>query len=170
MTRQQSLALGVALIGTGLLMFRNKSKIANMLNSALPRGYRNNNPLNIRFSQSNNWLGKVLPNTDGVFEQFETMAYGYRASLYLIRKYIRSGQTTVSEIISRWAPANENNTTAYISAVCKYTNFTPGSPIDPDNKKDMCLLAYGMSIVENGLVPTPNMEDIQTGYELLQNS
>ena len=41
-------------------------------NPNLPRGYRNNNPLNIRYVAGNNWKGKVYPNTDrnNTFEQF----------------------------------------------------------------------------------------------------
>jgi hypothetical protein len=39
-------------------------------NTMLPRGYRNNNPLNIRINADNDWQGKVYFNTDHVFEQF----------------------------------------------------------------------------------------------------
>ena len=41
------------------------------------RGYRNNNPLNLRIS-NNAWKGKIpaSQNTDGAFEQFQTMAKG----------------------------------------------------------------------------------------------
>ena len=59
----------------------------NMNNKNLPRGYRNNNPLNLRIS-NNNWAGKVYNNTDGAFEQFSSMAYGYRAAFMTIRKYL----------------------------------------------------------------------------------
>ncbi len=56
-------------------------------NTNLPRGYRNNNPLNLRISSSS-WLGKVADNTDGVFEQFSDIRYGYRAAIKTIRNYI----------------------------------------------------------------------------------
>ena len=46
---------------------------------SIPRGYRNNNPLNIRISSSN-WLGKVSPNTDGPFEQFSDIKYCARTT------------------------------------------------------------------------------------------
>ena len=49
----------------------------------MTRGYRNNNPLNIRIDKKNPWLGRVIPNTDGEFEQFTSMAYGYRAAMVL---------------------------------------------------------------------------------------
>jgi hypothetical protein len=39
----------------------------------LPRGIRNNNPLNIRLNPDNRWQGRVSPklNSDGAFEQFQ---------------------------------------------------------------------------------------------------
>lgn len=134
-------------------------------NTLTPRGYRNNNPLNIRYNANNNWQGKVLPNTDGVFEQFTSMEYGYRAAIYLIKKYINQGYRTVSEIISKWAPATENNTTGYISTVCSNTGFTPGTVIY--TKEQIINLVYAMAIVENGKATLPNLEEIKAGWNLL---
>ena len=47
----------------------NNTSTSNSGNT-LPRGYRNNNPLNIRINSANNWAGKVSPNNDGNFAQF----------------------------------------------------------------------------------------------------
>lgn len=133
--------------------------------STLPRGYRNNNPLNIRINSGNNWQGKVSPNTDGAFEQFTSMAYGFRAAFVLIRNYINNyAATTVQAIISKWAPNNENNTAGYISAVCGSTGFSPGTIINPYNETQMCKLAFAMAIVENGYAP--NMSDVVAGWNL----
>ena len=133
--------------------------------STLPRGYRNNNPLNIRINSGNNWQGKVSPNTDGTFEQFTSMAYGFRAAFVLIRNYINNyAATTVQAIISKWAPNNENNTAGYISAVCGSTGFSPGTIINPYNEMQMCKLAFAMAIVENGYAP--NMSDVVAGWNL----
>ena len=75
----------------------------------LPRGIRNNNPLNIRIG--NNWAGEKTPNTDGTFEQFVSMAYGIRAALIIIHNYMYKYKlTTIEKIISRWAPRFENKT------------------------------------------------------------
>lgn len=135
--------------------------------SNLPRGYRNNNPLNIRYVAANNWKGRVLPNTDGTFEQFKDMAYGYRAALYLFRKYIGEGYNTVSSLISRWAPANENNTSAYISNVCNTTGYMPGTVLIANDREQLCKLAYAMAIVENGRTILPDMSEIEDGWNLL---
>ena len=40
----------------------------------IPRGIRNNNPLNIRVG--NNWKGEVSQPTDHTFEQFTEMKWG----------------------------------------------------------------------------------------------
>lgn len=139
----------------------------------LPRGYRNNNPLNIRIS-SNQWKGKATPNTDGSFEQFVDMAYGYRAALATMRTYItKYGLRTVADIISRWAPPSENNTLAYIKHVCDYTGLTPDTAVARNDKDTLTKMAYGMSIIENGnseytrALGLPNMEIINEGWKLL---
>lgn len=149
------------------------------VNSKLPRGYRNNNPLNIRLNAANAWKGKITPNTDGAFEQFSDMAYGYRAALYLLRKYIKQGYTTIGSIITRWAPPSENNTNSYINHVVNIMNDTFGrnvTPFDAISSSDadsLCQMAYAMSIIENGnteLTRTyglPNMDAIKEGWRLL---
>lgn len=135
---------------------------------SLPRGYRNNNPLNIRYNKANSWQGKVEPNTDGAFEQFRTMEYGYRAALYLLRKYIRKyGLNTVASLISRWAPNNENNTDGYISRVCNTTGYVPATILSPDNEDQLCNLVYAMALVENGYTPLPDMEQIRRAWAML---
>lgn len=133
----------------------------------LPRGYRNNNPLNIRYSAANAWKGKILPNTDGAFEQFSSMTYGYRAAMYLIRKYISQGYDTVGAIISKWAPANENNTAGYIDRVCKDTGFYPTKVIDRNSYAEISALVAAMARVENGNTPSPDYSDILAGWQLL---
>lgn len=133
----------------------------------MTRGYRNNNPLNIRYSQWNAWKGKVTPNTDGAFEQFTSMAYGYRAAMVLLRNYIKQGYKTVEDIIHRWAPENENNTTGYINTVCKETGFDPSTIIQRDNGEAIKKLVYAMSIVENGRETMPDQEAIEDGWKML---
>ena len=45
----------------------------------IPRGLRNNNPLNIRHSASR-WQGARVEQTDKAFVQFTSLAMGYRAA------------------------------------------------------------------------------------------
>lgn len=89
----------------------------------VPRGIRNNNPGNIRISNSP-WKGKISPNTDGAFEQFDTMENGIRALLVILRTYRNKYHLcAVDTIIKRFAPSNENDTVAYIKSVCDHTGF-----------------------------------------------
>ena len=54
-----------------------------------PRGLRNNNPGNIRNSDATDWKGEVKPSQkkDNAFEEFGTMAHGYRALIKLLQNY-----------------------------------------------------------------------------------
>lgn len=129
------------------------------------RGYRNNNPLNIRYSDRNNWQGKVLANTDGSFEQFIDMAYGFRAALYLFRKYIRQGHNTVEKIVYKWAPPSENHSDKYLAFVVSKTQLDPHMPLKAGNADVLKRLAHAMAWYENG--SAPKWTDIEEGWKLL---
>ena len=65
----------------------------------LPRGIRNNNPLNIRLIPDNRWQGRLSPrlNSDGAFEQFQDPIMGLRAAaVLLIAHYDRRNAGTAS--------------------------------------------------------------------------
>lgn len=129
----------------------------------IPRGIRNNNPLNIRIG--NTWLGEVADPSDPSFEQFVTMQYGVRAACVLLRRYIRHyKRTTIPAIIAAWAPACENNTDAYVKTVCSYMQLEPDVPIKYEDKDTICRLVQAMCKVENG---QPISEDIiSKGYDM----
>ena len=123
-----------------------------MENKQEPRGIRNNNPLNIRYCQRNEWLGRKgeTDKKDKSFEEFKSMYFGIRAGFILISNYIRSGHRTVELIITRWAPLTENKTEDYIRHVCEWSGFDRQQVIDPDNPNDMISLVYAMIRVECG--------------------
>lgn len=121
------------------------------------RGYRNNNPLNIRLS-SNNWKGEIKPSADKSFCQFQTMAYGFRAAMVCIRTYItKHNCNTLQEIINRWAPWTDGNNP--INYAKKVMNTFPDTFPDKDtvidyhNQNQITKLVYAMAIVENGSKP-----------------
>lgn len=129
----------------------------------IPRGIRNNNPLNIRVG--NVWLGEVKSPTDPHFEQFNSMEYGLRAGFILLRRYIRHyKRLTIEDIISSWAPSNENNTKAYIATVVKVSGIPSNRILHYSNKETMCKLVDAMCYVENGT--HVSMEKISKGYDL----
>lgn len=129
----------------------------------VPRGIRNNNPLNIRIG--NTWLGERPNPTDGAFEEFVTIHYGYRAAFIILRRYIRRyGKNTISAIISTWAPSSENNTQHYIDVVTQIVGIAPDSIIDYDDKDLMCKIVSAMQVMECGC--PGNMADIGKGYDM----
>lgn len=129
-----------------------------------PRGIRNNNPLNIRVG--NSWRGEVEHPTDHVFEQFQEMRYGVRAAFKILKNYItRHKLDTISKIVKRWAPANENDTEAYIKQVCLLADRKRGEKLE-FKKEDMIPLFKGMCFVENGLIISD--KDINDGWNLVE--
>lgn len=128
----------------------------------LPRGIRNNNPLNIKIG--NDWQGE-RPNTDGVFEEFETMQYGLRAAFIILRKYINKyGRNTISKIVHSWSPDGDSKECAYMQSVSKWTGIRLYDEIQFDDKSLMCLLVQGMARVETGRVIDLNI--ISEAYEM----
>lgn len=92
------------------------TKTAKDMAAKLPRGIRNNNPLNIR--KGARWLGQRYNQTDKEFCEFQTMAYGFRAAFRtLITYYTKHDCRNLENIIFRWAPPKENNTLAYLTHV-----------------------------------------------------
>jgi len=95
------------------------------------RGYRNRNPGNIEHNPANKWQGLDTPPSDGRFCRFRTHQHGIRALAMLLTTYQdRHGLRTIRGIISRWAPAGENDTAAYIAAVARRTGFDPADELD----------------------------------------
>ncbi|MDR2928500.1 MAG: hypothetical protein LBV41_09950, partial [Cytophagaceae bacterium] len=70
-----------------------------------PRGLRNNNPLNIRYS-ADVFQGETKGN-DKSFKTFFPMPYGYRAAFVTLGTYLSHGWSTIEKIISHWAPPSE---------------------------------------------------------------
>ena len=130
----------------------------------LPRGLRNNNPLNIR-KNSDVFQGEVNPSRDKEFKQFKTKAHGYRAGFKILSNYYRKYQlVTIRQMIERWAPENENNTEAYIKAVSDYAGISSDENISFD-REQMIRVVAGMSKVENGKEAV--MSDIVAGWNML---
>lgn len=129
----------------------------------IPRGIRNNNPLNIRIG--NVWLGEVDNPNDPDFEQFVHITYGLRAAFVLLRRYIRHyHRNRVPMIISAWAPSTENNTAAYIDKVCHLSGINPNEQLAYDNKDLMCRLVDAMAFVECG--QHVDSKYIEKGYDM----
>lgn len=126
----------------------------------LPIGLRNNNPGNIRVSESK-FKGE-LP-SDNAFKKFDTIVNGYRAMFVLLRNYNRLyGINTIRGIVSRYAPPTENNTSSYIEYVCMVCNYPPDKEIDFKRKKLFVLIVYAMAYIETGY--KPDIHVVEEGF------
>lgn len=136
-----------------------------MKQSKQPRGLRNNNPGNIRKS-NDKFEFEVRPSTDADFKQFYTVYYGYRAMFVILRNYSQiHGLGTIRGMISRWAPANENNTAAYVNTVSAKSGIPADDPVNVDDREQMIRIVAAMSEVENGR--PADMREVIKGWELL---
>jgi hypothetical protein len=114
----------------------------------MTRGYRNNNPGNIRLNPLIKWEGEIK-GTDTSFVTFKNMTYGIRALMKLLSNYKKRGYNTIELILNRYAPANENNTTGYIHKVSTYTGIPKNQNLVLDQMQ-MVKLARAIVKVEIG--------------------
>lgn len=120
---------------------------------SIPRGIRNNNPLNIRRSKDK-WKGMRAVQSDAQFCQFESLEWGWRAAFWLLTRtyYHKYRLFTIRAIVQKWAPAIENNTKAYIANVSRLTGIDPDEPIGIPSERPARWMIVGvaMAIQENG--------------------
>lgn len=130
----------------------------------MSRGIDNCNPGNIRLSKVF-YRGEVQPSQDAAFKQFSSMEWGYRAMFVLLDTYARRyGLNTIRGMISRYAPPSENNTEAYIAAVCEWTGIAADEEVDTRSRRDMVPIVVAMSRIENGL---PALRpQVEKGFDL----
>ena len=113
------------------------------------RGIRNRNPLNIEHHAANKWRGQE--GHDGRFVIFSQPLYGYRAATRIIMSYARRGIETVGDIVTTWAPPNENDTDGYIKVVESISGLKRDAvPKRPD---ELANLFEAMTVMENGYNP-----------------
>lgn len=118
----------------------------------LPRGLRNFNPGNIRRSRTL-WQGEAAEQTDSAFVTFQAPEWGLRAIAKILLTYQRNGLDTVAKMIGRWAPANENDTGAYVASVAQFVGVDPDAPIDLTNPGLMASMIKAIVRHENGQQP-----------------
>jgi len=113
------------------------------------RGIKNYNPGNIR-SNGVAWKGLVGKDNKG-FCKFESHEYGLRNLAKNIQTYDKKhGLDTIEEIISRWAPANENDTNRYINFVSKQTGYNPKQELNLEDKKVLGKITKAIANYDSG--------------------
>ncbi len=137
--------------------------------STAPRGIRNNNPGNIDYNPINKWKGlnPKSPELDSRFCVFISPEYGIRALMVLLRNYEKKyGLNTVRQIINRWAPTHENNTSAYMEHVAKMMGVKINECLNLSNRDTLISLAKAIVTHENGVQPYAD-SIYQSAYELI---
>lgn len=124
-----------------------------------------NNPFNIRYNHANHWIGQCMnPQTKG-FVNFKALEFGVRAACILVlRSYRSKGILTIQEVIERFAPLTENDTSSYVRYVCsKLAVF----PFDiPKNLDEYCYLLHAVSIFEGNEVKPSYIKSICDKYHI----
>lgn len=154
-----------------IVLFRKPiNKGVQMAKSTLSRGYRNNNPGNIRLTFKNGkpeyWKGEI-PGTDTAFKTFSSMLFGYRAIFVTLTSYLNKGFNTIEKIINRYAPSNENHTVSYINTVVSRTGIPANKELSFSNPDELMRVVQAISFVENGIAANP--EDVKAGYNLFKS-
>jgi len=146
--------------GSWLRYFWNPS--GNQSNAAT-LAERNNNPGNLRF------IGQPgAVKGEGGFAKFATQQEGFLAMANQLKSYGAGTSAaagykklqTLEEIISTWAPPNENNTEAYINFISKKTGIGRNQQIDMSDPKTLSDIMAAMAWLEKG-GPSASSEEIQ---------
>lgn len=119
----------------------------------LPRGIRNNNPGNIRLTQTR-WQGQKDVQGDTSFVEFTAPLWGLRALMrVLLTYYFRHGLDTVESIVNRWAPPHENATDHYVYSVARHLKKARRDRLDVADPAVLIALAEAITRHENGHPP-----------------
>ena len=105
--------------------------------SNIPAPLRNNNP------------GAIMK--DGKLATFGSLDEGIKATDNLLKAYGDQGINTIAGVISKWAPASDNNPTpAYIAQVAQTMGVKPDQPLDMSSPLVRNAIATGIFKQENG--------------------
>lgn len=138
-------------------------------NKHVPRGIRNNNPLNIERTRKTLWTGLASVQTDRRFCQFISMDWGLRAAFKVLDTYYwKHHLMTLAHIIGRWAPESENQTTLYIRTVAQRSGIDPDEVLLPpaDDPTRWQRIVGAMAFVECGV--ELSKQQLERGYQLYQ--
>ena len=153
--REQQAQEGLnALISTALGQpARGPAPAAGAPGAGLPRGIRNRNPGNLEASAFTRGQPGFVE-SDGRFGRFETPEQGLSAMGNLLQSYGRRGFNTINRIVSRFAPAADNNDTqAYVANVARMTGIDPNQELNLSDPQTLSAVMGAMIMQENGQLP-----------------
>lgn len=121
------------------------------------RNARNNNPGNIEYGDFARRHGAT--GSDGRFAVFPDKETGSRAMDDLLQVYSRQGRKTLRQIIGKWAPSKENDTSGYVDKVAKRLGVGPDDPLNMDDPKIASAVAREMTRIEGDVNAYQNRDD-----------
>ncbi|EEA8305462.1 hypothetical protein POJ30_002318 [Salmonella enterica] len=105
---------------------------------------RFNNPANLRYA-----AGYETANTrSGKFAVFPSLDEGVLSAAKQLQIYGTKGINNIHDIISKWAPSNENNTKAYIGHVVNATGRSEFEKLNLNDTRTLAKLITAMSVKE----------------------
>jgi hypothetical protein len=116
---------------TQQMVYSNEAAVTNP-----PAPLRNNNP------------GALMPG--GKLAQYPDMQTGIAAMDQNLASYGKQGVNTLSAVISKWAPPNENDTQAYIKDVSQRLGIPANQKVDLSNPAQRLAISSAIMLHENG--------------------
>lgn len=144
---------------TGISINLDEEPEQHAQSASSPRGIRNNNPGNLNYVGQN---GATLENhATPRFARFNSAFEGFAALGKQIKAYYNGTSKaagykklqSVEDIISRFAPASENNTQGYIDKLSKMLGVGRGDSLNIQDPKVLATLMNGITQIENGKNP-----------------
>lgn len=121
---------------------------------------RNLNPGNLEYNPDIPYEGLASPPSDGKFFIFTSAQYGIRAIMETLHAYhFKHGLNTPKDIVTRYAPEktatnpNENDTQAYINAVCSWNGWKEDQVLNFTDPHTYIGFAQSVAVHESGINP-----------------
>lgn len=128
------------------------------------RGIHNNNPGNIRYNKNNAWNGQTGSDPD--FSIFSDPRYGIRAMARIVSGKQRDlDGISLTDMLNKYAPNNENDTARYIKFVSGLTGIDPNEKINLKDPDTLTKVVTSMMQMENSYVPY-TLDQIKEGVHL----
>ncbi|ELE3278805.1 hypothetical protein RLQ86_004464 [Salmonella enterica subsp. enterica serovar Tucson] len=105
---------------------------------------RFNNPVNLRYAAGY----ETASTRNGKFAVFPSLDEGVLAAAKQLQIYGTNGINNIHDIISKWAPSNENNTKAYIGHVVNATGRSEFEKLNLNDTRTLAKLITAMSVKE----------------------
>ena len=126
----------------------NVGGLSGISSGGMPNNSSNGNELKI-WQRYNNPMN--LKNVNGTWRRFDDISLAYPAYYKQLNLYYKRGKVTPAQMISTWAPPNENRTREYINNVHKWTGLDMYSQIDMNDYNQVAKLLRGMTRMESSL-------------------